>query len=86
MINADFEKFIRAAELSSSLRYSPLYFEVPYVDLGFTGATRLANEEKVRILNFAPSRTAIVQLSSAPYIVIPLDDILLVWFDEGECM
>ena len=54
MINADFEKFIRAAELSSSWRYSPLYFEVPYVDLGFTGATRLANEEQVRILNFAP--------------------------------
>ena len=59
------------------------YFDVPYVEMGFSGATKLSKNGKPVPVELAPSRTAIVELSTAPFLVIPLDDILLVWFD-GE--
>jgi nucleosome binding factor SPN SPT16 subunit len=61
---------------------TPLHIDVPYIEQGFEGVVQLQGR-KAETLFFDPSRAAIVQLSAPPFFVIPLDDILLVWF-SGE--
>lgn len=68
------------------VKYFPLYFEVPFVELGFEGIFPNTSTGDAPTLQFVPTHSAIVQLSVAPFVVVPLNDMLLVWFDDGEHM